>query len=531
MTTRGRIASLYSSEDSDRTDTLEIARECARLTVPWILPEEGRTEGERLHRNNQSLGGKGVGNLQGKLLLALFPPDHPFFEITLDPEFQYDPSIPDGYKQEIAQRLWLQQLQMTATIESAQIVSGGRRGVGHRVAQHHSIGQMIVTGDTLDEINDDYTVKVHRRDRYVTRRDDTGCVLYHITKESIDPLSLSDEDLSTAQVDMKDLRQKPARQRMMSIHTRHEWQPRAQTWVIEQELNGYVIRTSEEPEPRVFSTPFELITGENYGHGFVEKNLGDLKTLDAMKAKLREAIGNMARMVPVIDTASSVQEEDLLHTSGQPIRARVQNGEVQDIAMYQSKKNADISAVVQYVASLEMSLAKAFLLESAIQPQKERVTATQISRIAEEVDGATGGLYIPISENKHLAQLRRYRWQMQRDKLIPTLTKGAEKAVRFRVLTGLSALAQQAKMSRVLGFVQTVAMLGPEAMARIDTGVLAKILERASNVYEPGLSKSDERMEQDRQAAIRAQAQMAANEQITKTAGKVVETAVAGAGV
>lgn len=531
MTTRGRLASLFSSEDGDRTDTLEIARECARLTVPWMLPEDGRTEGEKLHRNNQSLGGKGVGNLQGKLLLALFPPDHPFFEITLDPEFQYDPSIPDEFKQGFAQRLWLQQLQMTATIESAQIVSGGRRGVGHRVAQHHSIGQMIVTGDTLDEITDDYTVKVHRRDRYVTRRDDTGCVLYHITKESIDPLSLTDDDLVKAQVDMKDLRQKPARQRMMSLHTRHEWQPRSNSWVIEQEVNGYIIRTSEEPEPRVFSTPFELITGENYGHGFVEKNLGDLKTLDTMKAKLREAIGNMARMVPVIDPSSSIQESDLLRPSGEPIRGRVSAGVVQDVALFQTNKNADITAVAQYVASLELSLAKAFLLESALQPQKERVTAMQISRIAEEVDGATGGLYIPISENKHLAQLRRYRWQMQRDGLLPTLTKGAEKAVRFRVLTGLSALAQQAKMGRMLNFAQTIAAMGPQAMARIDEGVLAQVLQRASNIYEPGLIKSDERMAQDQQQAIRAQAQVAANEQIAKTAGKVVETAAAGAGV
>lgn len=531
MTTRGRLASLFSSEDGDRTDTLELARQCARLTVPWHLPDDGRTEGERLFRQNQSLGKKGVSNLQGKLLLALFPPDQPFFEITLDPEFQYDPSIPDDFKQAIAQRLWLQQLQIAATLESAQIVSAGKRGTGFRVAQHHSIGQMITTGDTLEEITDDYTFKVHRRDRYITRRDDTGCALYHVTKETIDPLSLTENDWVKAQIDVADLKAKPARSRMMALLTRHEWNYWSKTWVIEQEMNGFIIRTSEEPESRVFSTPFELITGENYGHGFVEGLLGDLQTLDTMKAKLREAVGNMSRMVPMIDTASSVQEEDLLRPSGQPVRARVNAGVVQDIAFLQSQKHADIAAVAQYVAALELNLSKAFLLESAIQPQKERVTAAQVGRIAEEVDGATGGLYIPISEAKHLPMLRRVRWMMRRDGLIPAMPERAEKMVRFRVLTGLSALAQQAKMGRLLSFAQTVAALGPEAMARIDTGVLAQVLQRASSFYEPGLIKSDEKMDQERQQAIQAQAQVAANEQITKTAGKVVETAVADAGV
>jgi hypothetical protein len=531
MTSRGRLASLFSSEDGDRTDTLEIARQCSRLTVPWHLPDLGRTEGDRLFRQNQSLGKKGVSNLQGKLLLALYPPDQPFFEITLDPEFQYDPEIPDEFKQAIAQSLWLQQLQTAATLESAEIVSNGKRGVGFRVAQHHSIGQMITTGDTLEEITDDYTFKVHRRDRYVTRRDDTGCILYHLTKESVDPLSLTEEDWFKAQLDIAELRKVPARNRMTDILTHHEWQPRSQLWVIEQEVNGYVIRTSEEPESRVFSTPFELITGENYGHGFVEGVLGDLQTLDTMKAKLREAIGNMARMVPVLDTGSPMQEEDLLRPSGEPIRGRVNQGQVQDAAFLQSQKHADIAAVAQYVAALEMNLSKAFLLESAIQPQKERVTAAQVGRIAEEVDGATGGLYIPISEAKHLPLLRRVRWQMKRDKLLPAMPDRAEKMVRFRVLTGLSALAQQAKMGRMLTFAQTVAAFGPDAMRRIDTGVLAKVLQRASNFYEPGLVKSDEQMEQEQQQAIAAQARIAANEQIAKTAGKVVETAAAGAGV
>jgi hypothetical protein len=531
MKKNGRLASLFALEDGNRTDTLDIARQCARLTTPWILPEDARTEGEKLFRQNQSLGNRGVANLQGKLLLALYPPDYPFFQITLDPEFQYDPSVPAEFKQQIADRLWLQQLQIAATLESATVVSQSRPGAGFRVAQHHSIGQMIVTGDSLEEITDDYKFKVHRRDNYVTRRDGSGNVIYHVTRESIDPMSLSEADLLKAELSPGELREKSAQSRMMNMLTIHEWNYQSRTWVIEQEINGHIIRTSEEPESRVFSTPFQLITGENYGHGFVEGLAADLLSYDTLCAKHLQAVGTMVRMVPVIDPSSSTQESDLTRPSGEPIRSRVSGGQVQDIAFLQTQKNGDLIPVNQRMDKLEANIAKAFLLESAIQPQKERVTAAQIGRIAEEVEGATGGLYIPISEGKHLPLLRRVRWQMKRDGLLPAMPERAEKMVRFKVLTGITALAQQARMGRILTLTQAMAAISPNGLSRIDEGVLARELERASNIHAPGLVKSDERMEQDQQKAIRAQAQVAANEQIAKTAGKVIETAAAGAGV
>jgi hypothetical protein len=512
-----------------RTDELNRARECARLTMPWILPEENRTVGTRLFTNNQSLGSRGVSVVAGKLLMALFPPDQPWFGIDLSPEFQYNSDIPADFKQAVADRLWLQQLQIAATIESSDLLTVSRPGVGFRIGQHHSIMQMLVTGDTLEELTDDYKIEVHRRDRYVTKRDDAGCVLYHIVKKRIDPVELSQEDWVAAKLD-PEIRRRPVSQRMLDLYTYHEWQHSAGGWVIKQEVNGYEIRVSEEAVSRLISTPFQLVTGENYGHGLVEQNGGDLASLDFLTAKLREAVGNMARMVPVLDSASAMDEEDLVRPSGEVIRGRVNGGAVQDAAFLQSNKHADVAAVSQYIQLLSRDLAKAFLLESAVQPQKERVTARQIDTITEEVQGALGGLFIPISEHKTLPILRRVRWQMKRDGLIPAMKKEAERMVRYRVLTGLPALARQATIGRVVNFAQTVAALGPQAMARIDEGVLIRMLERANNFYEPGLVKTNEQVAAEQQQAIRAQAQIAANEQIAKTAGNVVETA-AGAGV
>lgn len=67
-------------------------------------------------------------------------------------------------------------------------------------------------------------------------------------------------------------------------------------------------------------------------------------------------------------------------------------------------------------------------------------------------------------------------------------------------------------------------------MARINEGVLIRLLERAHNFYEPGLIKSDEQVAKERQDAIRAQTQLAVGEQAAKTGGALIENAAAGTG-
>lgn len=528
---KSRAKVLFMAGDAERTDTLDRARNCARLTKPWVLPVDGRTEGERLYVNNQSLGARGVSVIQGKLLMSLFPPDQPWFQMDLDPELKHNPQISDEFKIASMSRLWMMQLQMAATLESAHLRSMGKRGVGFRVAKHASIAQLLITGDTLEEMTDDYQLEVHRRDNYITKRDDAGMVVHHVTRRKVDPLTLDPADLDRAEISLDSFKNKPYSERVIEMHTLHEWQPTGRGWVIIQELDGKLIRTSEEQEPRVFSTPFELVYGENYGHGLVEQNFGDLYSLDFLEAKLREAVGNMARMVPVIDSAATTQETDLLRPSGEPIRGRVSGGVVQDIAFLQTNKHADVASVSQYIQLKARDLSKAFLLESELQPQKERVTASQIMRITEEVEGALGSIFIPVSEHQQLPLLKRLYWQMKRDKLLPAMSAEAEKRIRFKVLTGLSALARQATVGRVVSFANVVAQLGPTAMQRIDEGVLIRMLERANNFYEPGLVKSEERMQEERRQAIQSQAAVDMNKELAKTAGTALSAAVAGEGV
>ena len=76
--------SLYSKLEGKRYQYVDRARQCSKLTLPYIMPEEGFGAHSRLETPFQGIGARGVNNLASKLLLALLPPNAPFFRLNVD---------------------------------------------------------------------------------------------------------------------------------------------------------------------------------------------------------------------------------------------------------------------------------------------------------------------------------------------------------------------------------------------------------------------------------------------------------------
>src|SRR5699024_4088049 len=53
-----------------------------------LFPKESDTSSTEYKLPNQAVGARGVNNLSSKLLLALLPPNSPFFRLTLDNQTQ-----------------------------------------------------------------------------------------------------------------------------------------------------------------------------------------------------------------------------------------------------------------------------------------------------------------------------------------------------------------------------------------------------------------------------------------------------------
>jgi hypothetical protein len=75
----------------------------------------------------------------------------------------------------------------------------------------------------------------------------------------------------------------------------------------------------------------------------------------------------------------------------------------------------------------------------------------------------------------------------------------------MQILTGASALAQAERATRAISFTQAVAALGEQALARLNTSVLVDILARSARIDAPGLVKSEEEVQAERDRAMAAQ--------------------------
>ncbi len=487
----------FDQDFADASEVLDRARLCAKLSKPWLLPPLGHTKNDRLADNYQSVGSDGLTIFVGKMLSVIFPP-FPWFRYELAPELLHNPEIPDEFKQQADRVLLLNQMTLMSLIENTKQSKKQRRKATFRTTAFQALSQTVGTGDVLMSMGDDYRCKVYRRDQWTCLRDSTGDVLKYMVKERIDPLSLSEEKRAKAELSQSVWETKTPKDRMEDLYTRVQWQQDTQTWVIEQELNGRIISESEEEVSPYWSTPFELVPGENYGRGLIEQNLGDLSGLDQQEEKLLDIIAAASKMLFAKDESSNVRDEDLQKPSGSTIRADVKGGKVQDVGILSFAMPTEFNILTSAIVRKTQQLGKAMLMEQASQPQKDRVTALQIQRIAQELDAATGGAAATVMDNMQMPLLARAEFQAERDNLLQPIPDGAANIVAS---TGMAALEQGAVMREALELAQIASQLGPQAMAKIDGGVLIDVIARHKAFYEPGLIKSNQQLAEEQQAA------------------------------
>ena len=524
----GEIAAQFMTDDGSRTESLDRARLCAALTKPGVLPPRDQDSDSKLPESYQSIGAWGVTNFVGAMHSATFPAGLPWFMFTLAPEIEFNPTISNETKQDFLNDMFAFQVSIQAMLDSSHLddqENGNKRAAAFFSRQYASLTQLAITGDTLEQVMDDYRIKVFRRDKYVTKRDSCGDILYHIILEECDPLDcMTDVQIQNAHLDKAQLKEKPVCERLMPMHTMVEWQPWTRTWVIRQEVNGFVCNTSQESVTPYLCTPYELVAGENYGRGFVEQSLGNLRSLNNLKKRMLEFAAMCSKFHIMPDQNCMIDRNDFKADSGTIIEGgRVGAGALQDVALFKVDKYPDFKVVESTIAQISGELARAMQIESEITPAKERTTAYQVQRVQAQLQSATGGMFSTIQDEKHIPLIRRLVHMARRDRV---LQKWPDRSVRIDVLTGLAAVSKQAKLGNVLGALDVLARVNPNIVQRFNDQVLIDTIMRYSNIHEPGLVRSDKEMAAEQQKAIAANIQNAAGEKAVDVAGNIAEASL-----
>jgi len=521
--------------DGRRTNKLNRARDCARLTVPTLFPREGFTESMDLPDVFNSMPARGVMSLASRITSAMYPLSQaPFFSFEVDTQY-----VPQGVNmnETIASLSRLDKKIMTKLSHS------NLRQELFVLLQH-----LIVLGDALFEIKDDYSFMVHRVDHYVVQRYPDGKIKKIILREWVDPDALpedweyameegkvygtdkdeeEDENYNSKGGDYNSFISSynqayaPSKSHR-PFYTMVEWETDDQVWKCTKEYCGVIVDEGEFTVNPYIPQSWSRIAGEDYGRSLVEEHIGDIRTLEALSKSLVEAAMANSEHRIGIDPSGITEIADLLDTAnGDYVSARQT-----DVFPIQLLRQVDLSPMAGLRSDLINGLGRVFLLNSSMQRQAERVTATEIRMMAEELDQSLGGVFSGIAQSIQIPIVKRTVLLMVKDELLPPdiVQLISEKGILgLKVRTGLEALNREIE-STLLSQWMSMAGQVQAFQPYIDPYGFLVRFTTSLGLESAGLIKSPEQLQAEQQAQAEQSLQAMASEKLMSTIGNIAET-------
>ena len=478
--------SRYDHLSSYRSQFLDTAVECSKLTIPYLIQrDEFRVTHQTLKQPWQSVGAKGVVTLASKLMLSLLPPQTTFFKLQVR-----DDKLGTELPAEIRSELDLSFAKMERMVMESIAASSDR------VVVHQALKHLVVGGNALIFMDKD-GLKHYPLNRYVVDRDGNGNVIEIVTKELINKQLLP-----------KDILKDPPT--VMDESFAHEGDVEVYThvrldnnrWLWHQEVYGKLIPGSESKAPKDASPwlvlRFNSVDGENYGRGRVEEFLGDLKSLDALSQALVEGSAAAAKVVFVVSPSSTTKAQTLAKAGN----GAIVQGRPDDIGVIQVGKTADFNTAMTMMQQLERRLSEAFLILSV--RQSERTTAEEVRLTQLELEQQLGGLFSLLTVEFLLPYLNRKLLVLQRSGQLPKIPKDL---VNPTIVAGINALGRGQDRESLTSFIMTIAQtLGPDALMQyINADEAIKRLAAAQGIDVLNLVKSMEQIQQEQMDAAQAQ--------------------------
>ena len=496
----GEVKAKYARYSSDRDNYLRRGREASLFTIPTLLPEDNSSSSTEITTPFQSIGAEGVNNLSSKLLMSLLPPNAPFFRLVVD-NSELEALLADK-RSEAEEGL--------AKIERMVMQEIEVRGI--RVPIAEALKQLLVTGNVLLYLPPKEKIRVFRLDRYVVKRDSMGNVLEIVTKESLSPLSIPE---SAKDIIADPDSDSPAKD--LDLYTCVKFT--GKNWKVHQELEGQIVPGSEGTFAKnrnpFLALRFTAMDGEDYGRGYVEEYLGDLKSLESLTQSIVEGSAAAAKVLFLVRPNGTTRVKTLAESPN----GAIVTGDDNDVSSLQLGKSQDFAVAQQTIQLLQTRLSRVFLMNSSIRRDAERVTAQEIRVAHQELEIALGGVYAVLSQEFQLPLVELLMHKMQKENKIPKLP---DEGLKPLIVTGVEALGRGEDLNKLQQFLQTLLPLGPEVMQELNVSDYISRLAGSLGIDIEGLIKSEEEKQLEAQAQEAKQAQMMNQQMMGKLAEKAV---------
>jgi hypothetical protein len=402
-----------------------------------------------------------------------------------------DPSQTEGIREEIELALIKRERTIVDELNTSNI----------RPSSFLALKLLATVGEALIHLGDEGPMKVWRMDQYVVNRDFAGNLLEIIIHERINMTTLPEETRQKVEAALSDDNSKE-KSSGLNMYTR-VWRNKEGMFQVAQEVEGVRIdsgdedaRWTEETMP-YFVPRWTSINGEDYGRGHVEEYIGDLRSLEVLTKAIVTGSAAAAKVVFLLDPMSGIDPKRISNTRSGGFAV----GSPEGVRALQLDKFADFRVAAGTIDKIEGRLSHAFLLNTAIQRQAERVTAEEIRFMAQELEDALGGVFSSLSQEFQLPLLKRI---MRRLEKAGKLEKLPEETVRPTIITGIEALGRGHDLNKLRAFVSDVAAL-PQTLPFLNIDEFLGRLSNGHGIDPTGLIKSAQQVNQELQQQQQAQ--------------------------
>lgn len=510
----------YRALVADRQQYLQRAHECAKLTIPSLIPhgndQVARNANYVLDQPWQSIGSIGVNTLESKLLLTILPVNSPFFMFSMGRKEREQLTQLQGEEaQKFASKIEAGLRRMEAEIVR-KIEASNLRTTLASVLKH-----LLVAGNCLLYI--DERSKVYPLSRYVVLRDAAGNPVEIVLREVVSKRTLPPDFLDAVPVNQQRNSSAQIGRDNVEIYTvvKRVSEDKWTSWqeVFKTKLPGTYGTYDNASLPWL---PLRLIVvdGEDYGRSYVEELYGDLKSAEELTKSIVQGGMIAAKLLWLVNPAGVTDVDDIVESAnGDAIEGRLD-----DVSALQANKASDFATAERVLGGVLARLERAFLMNSSVQRAGERVTAYEIQKLTQELEDALGGNYALLAQELQLPMVRRLMAVMQRKQELPPMPKGSVEPV---IITGISALGRGQDLSRLRGFLADMEVATKAQLVkpgRVNDEELIQRLANGHGVETTALIKTEEELaaeaQQQQQAAM-------AQEAVSKGVGPAINAMAA----
>lgn len=471
---------LWSELKSKRDKVLDRVEDYAALTIASVYRNEDFDPADEDNTNDhQSLGAIGVNHLVNKLALAMFAPSRPFFKLSADDQTEQDLAKLKVPASEVVNALAAIERKAVKRMDTL-----AQRPLIYRMLRH-----VVVAGNVLLDLTESDSMRVIGLKHFAVKRTRRGAIHTLVVHECI--LFEELEDDIRAEVRNK---KEGDHVEFYVVCRLSGGKYQVDQWVEDQKLSSDFSSVYEKDKLPYHVVVWDLDDAADYAKGLVEEYSRDLTALSVMSRGVTEGALVAMEVKWMLNPNSGTRVEQL---------EAARNGDVlsgldTDLSAVTSGSGPAVQIAGVHLARIEQRVSRAFLLNSGVTRDAERVTAEEVRLQAQELETAYGGTYTTLSAN---VQRPLARW------LLNGLGQKELAGFEVQVVTGLEAISRNGDLENLrqaMGDLALFTQLPPELQARIKFKELAAYVGAGRGVDLTRFLKSEEEFAADQRAAQEA---------------------------